>query len=139
MFKKFTYMKKNILLFIMLLLGTTSYAQHMGLTDDGLDKVVLAVDLDGLAMTNLEMKQVLQLTSDQYSQVERLNEARFQKMLEAEELYAQNEVLRSKTFRSIAMETDQTLKQVLDEQQMRRYLELEGRFNTQFVSEKEEK
>lgn len=139
MLKKLNYMRKNILLFIMLLLGTTSYAQHMGLTDDGLDKVVLAVDLDGLAMTNLEMKQVLHLTSDQYSQVERLNEARFQKMLEAEELYAQNEVLRSKTFRSIAMETDQTLKQVLDEQQMRRYLELEGRFNTQFVSEKEEK
>ena len=123
----------------MLLLGTAGYAQHMSLTDDGLDEVVLAVDMDGPAMANLEMKQVLQLNTEQYSQVERLNEARYQKMLEAEQLYAQNEVLRSKTFRSIAIETDQTLKQVLDEQQMRRYLELEGRFNTQFVSENEEK
>ena len=123
----------------MLLLGTAGYAQHMSLTDDGLDEVVLAVDMDGPAMANLEMKQVLQLNTEQYSQVERLNEARYQKMLEAEQLYAQNEVLRSKTFRSIAIETDQTLKQVLDEQQMRRYLEMEGRFNTQFVSENEEK
>ena len=111
----------------------------MGLTDDGLDEVLLAVDLEGPAMANLEMKQVLQLDAEQYSQVERLNEARYQKMLEAEQLYAQNDVQRSKTFRSIAIETDQTLKLVLDEQQMRRYLELEGRFNTQFVSENEEK
>lgn len=132
-------MKKNLLLLITLLLGTAGYAQHMSLTDDGLDEVVLAVDMDGPAMANLEMKQVLQLDPEQYSQVERLNEARYQRMLEAEQLYAQNEVLRSKTFRSIAIETDQTLKQVLDEQQMRRYLEMEGRFNTQFVSENEEK
>lgn len=132
-------MKKNLLLLITLLLGTAGYAQHMSLTDDGLDEVVLAIDMDGPAMANLEMKQVLQLDPEQYSQVERLNEARYQRMLEAEQLYAQNEVLRSKTFRSIAIETDQTLKQVLDEQQMRRYLEMEGRFNTQFVSENEEK
>ena len=132
-------MKKNLLLLITLLLSTAGYAQHMSLTDDGLDEVVLAVDIDGPAMANLEMKQVLQLDPEQYSQVERLNEARYQKMLEAEQLYAQNEVQRSKTFRSIATETDQTLKLVLDEQQMRRYLELEGRFNTQFVSENEEK
>ena len=131
-------MKKNILLFIMLVFGSTSYAQQMSLTDDGLDKVVLTVDMDGLEMANLEMKQELQLTSEQYSQIERLNQERFQKMVEAEQLYVQNDVLRSKTFRSIAMETDQTLKQVLDEQQMRRYLELEGRFNTPFVSENEE-
>ncbi|WP_161891181.1 hypothetical protein [Pontibacter russatus] len=132
-------MKKNLLLLITLLLSTAGYAQHMGLTDDGLDEVLLAIDIEGPAMANLEMKQVLQLDPEQYSQVERLNEARYQKMLEAEQLYAQNEVQRSKTFRSIAIETDQTLKQVLDEQQMRRYLELEGRFNTQFVSENEEK
>lgn len=122
----------------MLVFGSTSYAQQMSLTDDGLDKVVLTVDMDGLEMANLEMKQELQLTSEQYSQIERLNQERFQKMVEAEQLYVQNDVLRSKTFRSIAMETDQTLKQVLDEQQMRRYLELEGRFNTPFVSENEE-
>lgn len=131
-------MKKNLLLLILLVTGSASYAQHMKVTDDNLDKIVLSIDLDGLAMANLEMKQELQLTSDQYSQVERLNEERFQRMLEAEQLYAQNDLLRSKTFRTIAVESDQTLKQVLDEQQMRRYLELEGRFNVQFVSENEE-
>ncbi|GAA4445640.1 hypothetical protein GCM10023188_49130 [Pontibacter saemangeumensis] len=131
-------MKKNILLLIMLVFGSASYAQHMSLTDDGLDKIVLAVDMDGQEMANLEMKQELQLTPEQYARIARLNEERFQKMLEAEQLYVQNEVLRSKTFRSIAIESDQTLKQVLDEKQMHRYLELEGRFNTPFVSENEE-
>ena len=134
-----TLMRKNILLLLMLVFGSACYAQQMSLTDDALDNMVLTLDMDGLEMANLEMKQELQLTAEQYSQVERLNQERFQKMLEAEQLYVQNDVLRSKTFQSIATATDQTLKQVLDEQQMRRYLELEGRFNTPFVSEIEEK
>jgi len=122
---------------ILLAFGSAGYAQQMKLTDDSLDKVLLSVKLDGLAMANLEMKQELQLNAEQYTEVERLNETRFQKMLEAEQQFTHNELLRSKTFRSIAVETDHTLKQVLDEQQMRRYLELEGRFNVPYVSEKE--
>ncbi|RDV13932.1 hypothetical protein DXT99_16635 [Pontibacter diazotrophicus] len=110
----------------------------MSVTDDGLDKVVLAVDLDGLAMANLEMKQELKLTEDQYSKVAALNELRFTKMVEAEHTYAANDVLRSNSVRKINIQCDQTLKEVLDEQQMRQFMELEGRFHMQLVSENEE-
>jgi hypothetical protein len=132
-------MKKFLLVLTILGVGTVAHAQNLRETDDALDKVVLAMNLDGLAMANLEMKQELRLTEEQYTQIERVNEQRFLKMLEAEQQYAGNEILRSKTFRMINAESDQTLKEVLDAQQMKHFLEMEGRFNVQFVSENEEK
>lgn len=131
-------MKNTLLLLFFLAVGTEMSAQSLKVTDDGLDKVVLAVDLDGLAMANLEMKRELKLTEDQYSEVERVNELRFTKMWEAENSYATNDVLRVSSFRKIHTQYDQTLKEVLDEQQMRQFLELEGRFHMQLISENEE-
>ncbi|WP_162053012.1 hypothetical protein [Pontibacter pamirensis] len=130
-------MKNTLLILIFLAVVTGSSAQSMGVTDDGLDKVVLAVDLDGLAMANLEMKRELKLTEDQYNKVARVNELRFTKMVEAEHTYAANDILRSNSVRKIHIQCDQTLKDVLDEQQMRQFLELEGRFHMQLMSENE--
>jgi hypothetical protein len=132
-------MKKHILILVLLAVGAATQAQSLKVTDDKLDKVVLAVSLDGLEMANLEMKQELHLTDEQYSQIEHVNHQRFLKMKEAEQTHADNEVLRSKSFISIKAETDQSLKEVLDAQQMRQFQELEGRFNVQYVSDNEEK
>jgi hypothetical protein len=131
-------MKKHILILILLAVGAATQAQSLKVTDDKLDRVVLAVNLNGLEMANLEMKQELHLTDEQYSQIERVNEQRFSKMMEAEQMYADNDVLRSKSFNAIKAETDQSLKGVLDAQQMRQFQELEGRFNVQYVSDNEE-
>lgn len=131
-------MKNILLLLFFMALAAGTFAQGMSVTDDGLDKVVLAVDLDGLAMANLEMKRELKLSEDQYAKVERVNELRFAKMVEAENAYAANDVLRSNSVRKIHIQCDQTLKEVLDEEQMRQFLELEGRFHMQLVSENEE-
>lgn len=130
-------MKKALLVVMLLAVGTLSYAQGLSVTDDGLDKVVLALQLDGLAMANLEMKQELNLTEDQYSQVERINEQRFHKMSEAEGEYRSNEILLSNSIRKIHVLCDQTLRQVLDDQQMSHFLEMEGRFHMQLVTENE--
>ena len=132
-------MKKHILILVLLAVGAATQAQSLKVTDDKLDKVVLAVSLDGLEMANLEMKQELHLTDEQYSQIEHVNQQRFLKMKEAEQTHADNEVLRSKSFIAIKAETDQSLKEVLDAQQMRQFQELEGRFNVQYVSDNEEK
>ncbi|MCJ8166218.1 hypothetical protein MKJ04_15325 [Pontibacter sp. E15-1] len=128
-------MKRNILFLFLLLPGMASYAQHLHVTDDSLDKIVLAVALDGSAMANIEMKKELALSENQYEMVERLNADRYQKMLAAEQLYAANAPERSKTLQNIVKERDQVLREILSEQQMRHLLDLEGRFNVQFVSE----
>lgn len=130
-------MKNFLLILFLLAAGTVSYAQGIKPTDDKLDKVVLAVNLNGLAMANLEMKQELKLTEDQYLRVERVNEERLAKMVEAEQAYASDDVLRTNSLRKIHILCDQSLEEVLDEQQMRQFLELEGRFHMQLISESE--
>lgn len=130
-------MKNTLLILFFLALGTTGFAQGMKVTDDNLDKVVLAVELDGVGMANLEMKQELNLSEEQYAKVERANEQRFLKLAEAEQTYAPNDVLRSTSLRKIHVSSDQALKEVLNEQQLRKYLELEGRFHMQLISENE--
>ena len=130
-------MKNTLLILFFLVLGTAGFAQGLKVTDDNLDKVVLAVELDGIAMANLEMKQELNLSEEQYAKVERANEQRFHKMIEAEQAYAANKILRSNSLRKIHISSDQELKEVLDEEQMRQFLELEGRFFMQLISENE--
>ncbi|MFD2999275.1 hypothetical protein ACFS7Z_02795 [Pontibacter toksunensis] len=129
---------KNILLILFFMaLGTAGFAQALKVTDDNLDKVVLAVDLDGVGMANLEMKQELNLSEEQFTKVEQANQQRFQKLIEAEHMYAANDVLRSSSLRKIHISSDQKLKEVLSEQQMRQFLELEGRFHMQLITENE--
>lgn len=130
-------MKNTLLILIFMALGTTGFAQGMKVTDDNLDKVVLALDMDGISMANLEMKQELNLSEEQYVKVERANEQRFLQLAEAEQTYATNDALRSNSLRKIHVSNDQALKEVLNEQQMRQYLELEGRFHMQLISENE--
>ncbi|MHA6248443.1 hypothetical protein ACXYMU_10930 [Pontibacter sp. CAU 1760] len=127
-------MRKGLLMLGMLVLAYGTYGQQMSLTDDRLDKVLLAMQLDGVEMANLEMKQELKLSTDQCRQVEHLNAARFERMLEAEQGNKNNELLLSEAYQHIFAESDLSLKQVLSEEQMHRYLELEGRFNAQVIS-----
>lgn len=127
-------MRKGLLMFGMLVLAYGTYGQQMSLTDDKLDKVLLAIQLDGVEMANLEMKQELQLSADQCKQVEQLNAARFEKMQVAEQGHKNNELLLTESYQHIFAEIDLSLKQVLNEEQMHRYLELEGRFNPQVIS-----
>ena len=122
----------------MLIIGSASYAQGLSVTDDKLDMAVLSVELDGAAMASLEMKQELQLTEEQYTQVEYLNALRYQQLQLAEETLADNPSGRTKEFRSIHLKNDRELQTVLNDQQMRQYQMMEGRFAMRFVSENEE-
>ncbi len=128
-------MRKNIFLLLFLLPGINGFAQQLSVTDDGLDKVVLSVAMEGPAMANLEMKNELKLDAAQYTQVKQINVRRYQKMEALEQQCAENKLLRAQSLRNIIEESDQTLRAVLDEHQMQRYLDLEGRFNMQLMSE----
>lgn len=131
-------MKKYLLVFVMLILGSASYAQGLSVTDDNLDMAVLSVELDGAAMASLEMKQELQLTEEQYTQIEQLNTLRYQQLQLAEETLANNPSRRTKEFRNIHLQNDRELEAVLNDTQMRQYQMMEGRFAMRFVSENEE-
>ncbi|WP_347159047.1 hypothetical protein [Pontibacter chitinilyticus] len=127
-------MKKIILLTTVWLLGTLTYAQNLHVTDDSLDKQVLALSMDGPAMATLEMQQELQLTNQQLEQVTRLNQERYAQLQQAERSFA-DPVERAKQVRTIYLDSDKALHQVLTPAQLHQFLELEGRQNIHFVSE----
>ena len=132
-------MKKALLIIIFTAVSSAGYAQAMKVTDDRLDKEVLAVEMNGPTMANLEMTQELNLSEEQLNKVKLVNEQRFAQLLEAERTYAGNDALRSSSKRAIHVQYDQKLKDVLNEQQMRHFLELEGRFHMMYISENEAK
>lgn len=130
---------KHILLFsLALLFATAGSAQGLKVTDDGLDKMVLAVELDGVQMANLEMKEELKLDHNQLAQIAELNVAKYKLIEEAEQEFSSDPILLSKTIYRIKMETDKAFTSVLSDNQLRQYLELEGRNNIRFVSESDE-
>lgn len=130
-------MKKLLLFGFLWFTYSAASAQHIRVTDDGLDLVVLSIDLDGPAMANLEMKQELDLTDEQYAQVELLNNSRYEQLQHAEASYAHDSMLRSKEVKDIHQRNDLSLRQVLSENQLKAYQQLEGRYLSQFISENE--
>ena len=130
-------MKKYILLILLVVFGSASYAQRLSLNEDELDLAVLSMNLDGPAMASLEMKQELNLTDAQFAQVQKLNAERFAQLENAETSNLNSYGAKNKKFRTINLQNDRGLETVLTEQQLKQYRELEGRFNMQFLSEHE--
>ena len=114
-----------------------SYAQRMKVTDEPLDEILLAVTLDGPAMATMELQKELNLNIDQVKQVQLLNKKRYEQIDEADQTFKGNAIQRSKAIYSIHMEADKALEQVLKPEQLRVFMELEGRQNTRLATEDE--
>jgi hypothetical protein len=112
-------------------------AQLIKDADDKLDKMVLAFDLTGPEMLSFEMKQELKLSAEQLAQVVILNELRYKHIAEAEAIYP-DPLKRQRKFRDIHLQLDRELSSILDEQQLKHFLELEGRQNVRYLSGTEE-
>lgn len=128
-------MKKSLLILVMVLIGSASYAQRSNSSDDALDLVVLSMELDGPAMASVEMKQELNLTEKQFNEVTKLNQSRYQELQQSETSFSKNPVSRSNEFRNIQLKNDENLKGVLSAKQLREYQKLEGRLDSQLITE----
>jgi hypothetical protein len=125
---------------LLILFGlTTGMAQAQRLTeaDDQLDKMVLALELSGPQMAILELKRELKLTEEQLMQVELLSEERFQRMSEAE-MAMEDPLQLQRAFREIQLELDKVMAGILNEGQLKHYLELEGRQHVNLLTGKED-
>ncbi|WP_139217744.1 hypothetical protein [Pontibacter chinhatensis] len=131
-------MKKSLLILVMVLMGTAGYAQRLGSADDGLDIVVLSMELDGPAMASMEMKQELSLTEEQYLMVDKLNKSRYQQLQQVEASFAHDALSRAREFRSVQRQNDENLRSVLTAQQLLKYQKLEGRLDAHLITEHEE-
>ncbi|MBF9254761.1 hypothetical protein I2I11_15760 [Pontibacter sp. 172403-2] len=128
-------MKKIILTTAICLTQIATFSQGLHVTDDKLDKQVLAVSLNGPAMATVEMQKELLLDDAQYVQVTQLNQDRYEQLEKAADTFAQDPIQRSRAMRDINLENDKALRQVLTQTQLRYFLELEGRQNARFVTE----
>ncbi|MFT2007865.1 hypothetical protein ACMA1I_04255 [Pontibacter sp. 13R65] len=123
-------MKKYILISVFALISYSGFSQQLKKTDDKLDMAVLSLDLEGYEMASIEMKQELNLTQEQYAQVEQLNKQRYEKLKEVH-LAERPEEIQKK----INDTTDTALSTILSEDQLQSYFELEGRRKTQFMTD----
>lgn len=131
-------MKRIIPLLIILgLTVSTTQAQRLKETDDELDKKVLAISLTGPQMAILEMKRELNLSEEQLMQVELLHEERFQRMSEAE-LNVEDPLELQQAYREIQIQLDKVMAGILNEKQLKHFLELEGRQYVNLLTGKEE-
>ena len=131
-------MKKSLLILVMVLMGTAGYAQRLGSADDGLDIVVLSMELDGPAMASMEMKQELSLTEEQYLKVDKLNKSRYQQLQQVETNFSHDALSRAREFRSVQRQNDENLRSVLTAQQLLKFQKLEGRLDAQLITEHED-
>ena len=128
-------MKKLLLVGALCLCFTGSFAQRIKNSDDALDKKVLAVDVEGARMATLEMQKELSLDEQQQQEVELLNEALHQQLLTVKEKFSNDYQKQASTIRTLHLENDKALMRILSEQQLRKYLELEGRQHAYHISE----
>ncbi len=131
-------MRKIILLVLACCIYTYSNAQRHTTKDDKLDKEVLRVTIGGDEMLTLEMQKELNLTHEQYEQVKIVNQFRYNQLIEAEEIYKDNDLQRSKTAYLINMEADKAMSALLDQSQLRIFLELENSSQGRLMSGKSE-
>jgi hypothetical protein len=108
-------------------------AQLIRETDERLDKLVLAVEVTGPQMLSLEMKQELKLSPEQYARIEVLNEQHYRQLADAE-MNLTDPILKQRKYRDISLELDKALSSILNEQQLKHFLELEGRQNVSYLS-----
>ncbi|WP_162426224.1 hypothetical protein [Pontibacter pudoricolor] len=126
-------MKTYILTLALGLITTAGFAQRITKGDDGLDKKVLEVQVTGPALLTLEMERELQLTAQQQQEVKQLNELRYQQLLETEK--TATAVSNDQMIQKVHLQNDKALTKVLSSEQLRRFLELEGRQHAQHLSE----
>lgn len=88
-------------------------------------------------MAILEMKRELNLSEEQMMQVELLHEERYQLMSDAE-LKVNDPIELQRTYREIQLKTDKVMAGILNEKQLKQFLELEGRQYVNFLTGKEE-
>lgn len=108
-------------------------AQFLKKTEDKLNDMVLAVELTGPQMLSLEMKQELNLTEEQLAQIELLNEQHYRHMEEVEAAMV-DPLQRQRKYRDINLQLDKALTGILNEQQLKHFLELEGRQYVRYLS-----
>ncbi|MCC9167621.1 hypothetical protein [Pontibacter harenae] len=128
-------MKPLLLLCTVFFVAFECQAQIQSVTDDNLDKKVLAVNLSGSDMLTVEMRQELLLNAEQYAQVEQLNKDRFKLLQDAESKYAHNPEMLSLAKQAVTTKCDKALESVLSEPQLRSFLELTGRQDLLLMSE----
>ena len=131
-------MKKILLLAAFSLCVTGSFAQKLKLTDDALDKKVLAVNVEGANLATIEMEKELSLNQVQQQEVEMLNKVLYNQLFSVKEANSEDEYKQAVAIRKIQLENDKALKRVLTEQQLKKYLELEGRQYANQLSELDE-
>ena len=127
----------TILVCVLVLGAAKVQAQLIRETDERLDKLVLAVEVTGPQMLSLEMKQELKLSPEQYARIEALSEQHYRQLADAE-FNLTDPLLKQRKFRDISLELDKALSTILNEQQLKLFLELEGRQNVSFLSGAEE-
>lgn len=128
-------MKRIILSILAAVMVLCCQAQGLSVTDDKLDKVLLAINLSGPELLNREMQQELSLNAEQAEKVAELNQVRYQQLLEAEEHFNSDPAMLRKVFRGIHATNDKAFIRVLSQDQLRAFLELEGRQNLEYVSD----
>lgn len=127
----------TILVCILVLGAANVQAQLIRETDERLDKLVLAVEVTGPQLLSLEMKQELKLSPEQYARIELLSEQHYRQLADAE-VNLTDPLLKQRKFRDISLELDKALSTILNEQQLKHFLELEGRQNVSYLSGAEE-
>lgn len=128
-------MKKLLLLSALSLCFTGSFAQKTKASDDALDKKVLAVNIEGAHLATLEMEKELRLNQEQQLEVQELNAMLYQQLLTVKDKSGADKKEQLIALRNIHIENDKALKRILTEQQLKRYLELEGREHMNHLSE----
>lgn len=125
-------MKSLLLILVLGLLTTTGFAQRITKADDALDKKVLAMEVEGPALLTLEMTRELNLSEAQQKEVQLLNQQRY------EQLYASELTeldMRMLAVQRVHLNNDKALMKILNPDQVRKFLELEGRQNMLHLTE----
>ncbi|MEJ8755427.1 hypothetical protein WG947_00345 [Pontibacter sp. H259] len=125
-------MKIYTFIFAFLLITTAGFSQRITRGDDSLDKKVLAVDVAGPALLTLEMVRELNLTEPQQKEVEELNQQRYQQLMQTDQVA---QVSRDMVQQKVHQQNDKALKTILSPEQLKRFLELEGRQHAEHLTE----
>jgi len=128
-------MKYILLLCSFSLCISSGYAQKNKASDDALDKKVLAVNIEGASLATLEMERELSLDLGQQQEVQLLNDSLYRQLMLTREKFSHDSQLQAAALRSIHIESDKALKRILTENQLKKYLELEGREHADHLSE----
>lgn len=129
------FMKIYILTLALGLITVTGFSQRITKGDDSLDKKVLAVDVTGPALLTLEMARELQLTQTQQQEVMQLNEQRYKQLLETEQTAMNGG---DGNVQKVHLQNDRALTKILTAEQLRRFLELEGRQHALQLTERDD-